>query len=85
MARVFANHGTSLLAYTRVAVQAWSKPVMNPGTKVYLGAVARDHGLSYITRLSRDAVVRSKNRDKFIYFIVRVMVRYVNCQGLENY
>jgi len=46
---------------------------MSPGAEVYLRAVVRGHGLSRITWLSRDAVVKSKNRDKFINFIVRVI------------
>ena len=45
---------------------------MSPGADVYLRVVVRGHGLSRITLLSREAVVKSKNRDKFIYFIVRV-------------
>jgi len=45
---------------------------MSPGTEVYLRAAVRGHGLSCITLLSRDAVAKSKNRDKFINFIARV-------------
>ena len=45
---------------------------MSPGAEVYLRAAVRGHGLSRITLLSRDAVAKSKNRDKFINFIVRV-------------
>jgi len=47
---------------------------MSPGAEVYLRAAVRGHGLSRITLLSREAVVKSKNRDKFINFIVRVIV-----------
>jgi len=45
---------------------------MSPGTEVYLRVVVRGHGLSRITLLSRDAVVKSKNRDEFINTTVRV-------------
>jgi hypothetical protein len=42
------------------------------GADVYLRAVVRSHGLSFITLLSKEAVVKSKNRDKFINSTVRV-------------
>jgi hypothetical protein len=45
---------------------------VSPGADVYLRAVVRDHGLSFITLLSRDAGVKSKKRDKFINSTVRV-------------
>ena len=48
--------------------------LLSHGIVILLTAVVRDHGLTRITLLSREAVVRSKNRDKFIYFIVRVRV-----------
>ena len=47
---------------------------MNPGTEVYLRAAVRGHGLSRITLLSREAVAKSKNRDKFINSTVRVSI-----------
>ena len=45
---------------------------MIPGAEVYLRAAVRGHGLSRITFLSREAVVKSKNRDEFINTTVRV-------------
>ena len=55
------------------AVQAWSETVMSPGADVYLRSVARGHGLPRITLLSPEAVVKSKNRDKFINSTVHIM------------
>jgi len=80
---LFAVMVQILLSITRVApkalteakqasgVQAWSEPVVSSGAEVYLRALVRDHGLSFITLLSREAVVKSKNRDKFINSTVR--------------
>jgi hypothetical protein len=50
---------------------------MSPDAEVYLRAVVRGHGLSRITWLSRDAVVKSKNRDKQLTHIVRVRGRII--------
>jgi len=63
--------------YRRSGVQAWSEPVVSPGADVYLRAAVRGHGLSRITFLSREAVVKSKNRDD----LPRFSGEFINSTG----
>ena len=75
MARIFAVQ-VQICGHIRESrYKADRKQVMGRGIVILLTAVVRGHGLSRITLLSRKAVVKSKNRDKFIYFIVRVRFR----------
>jgi hypothetical protein len=73
MARVFAVQ-VQICGRIRVSrYKADRKQVIGHGIVILLTAVVRGHGLSRITGLSREAVVKSKNRDKFINSTVRVI------------